>query len=75
MCQGYGDRKKHGANQYILDLTALRVHIENKLPNETLNSVGAMSKATAKILSGNTKDLEKAKKKSKPREKRTKSKN
>ena len=56
------EKKTRGANQYILDLTALRAHIKNKLPDETLNNVGAMSKAAAKILSGNDKDLEKAKK-------------
>ena len=60
--EGGDGKKKRGANQYIIDLTALRAHIKNKLPDETLNNVGAMSKAAAKILSGNDKDLEKAKK-------------
>lgn len=53
---------KRAPNQYILDLTALRAYIKTQLPNETLNSVGAMSKAASKILSGADKDLAKAKK-------------
>ena len=54
--------KKRAPNRYIIDLTALRAFIKTKLPNETLNNVGAMSKAASKILSGNDKDLDKAKK-------------
>jgi len=57
-----GSKPKRAPNQYIIDLTTLRAYIKNKLPGETLNNVGAMSKAASKILSGNDKDIEKAKK-------------
>lgn len=53
---------KRAPNQYIIDLTALRSYIKEQLPKETLNNVGAMSSAAAKILSGADKDLAKAKK-------------
>jgi hypothetical protein len=57
-----GEKKKRAPNQYIIDLTALKKYIQDKLPNETLNNVGALSKAAAKILSGNGRDLDEAKK-------------
>jgi hypothetical protein len=60
--EGSTDKKKRAPNQYIVDLTALRAHIKSKLPNENLNNVGAMSKAAAKILSANDRDVDKAKK-------------
>lgn len=54
--------KKRAPNDYIIKLTALKAHIKSKLPNETLNNVGAMSKAAAKVLNENDRDVEKAKK-------------
>jgi len=53
---------KRAPNDYIIKLTALKKHIKDKLPNEILNNVGAMSKAAAKVLNANDRDTEKAKK-------------
>jgi len=53
---------KRAPNDYIIKLTALKAYIKTKLPNEVLNNVGAMSKAGAKVLNENDRDVEKAKK-------------
>ncbi|VBB18082.1 hypothetical protein YASMINEVIRUS_545 [Yasminevirus sp. GU-2018] len=53
---------KRAPNQYILDLTVLKVFIKSKLPHEPLNNVGAMTKACVKLLNTNGRNLEKAKK-------------
>jgi len=55
-------KKKRKPNNFMIDLSALRSFIKSKLPNETLNNVGAMAKAASKLLTDNGKDIEKAKK-------------
>ncbi len=57
-----GEKMKRAPNQYIIDLTSLKKYIKCKLPGEELNNVGALSKAAAKILSGNNSDLDQARK-------------
>jgi hypothetical protein len=57
-----GDKKKRAPNDYMVKLIALKAYIKNKLSNENLNNVGAMSKAAAKVLGDNDRDVEKAKK-------------
>jgi len=55
-----GEKRK--PNKFFADSIVLKAFIKNKIPNENLNSVGAMSKVAAKLLKDNDGDLEKAKK-------------
>lgn len=53
---------KRAPNDYMVKLIALKAFIKNKLSGENLNNVGAMSKAAAKVLGDNDRDVDKAKK-------------
>ena len=56
------EKKKKVPHKSFLDMIALKAFIKSKLPNETLNNMGALSTVVAKLMRDNDKDLDKAKK-------------